>query len=56
MDREPNNGERAAVRWVGRWALESSEAKLAGLFEATVAMSVLAHMPERWEAVLRRLP
>jgi hypothetical protein len=39
MDREPHNGERAAVRWLGRWALESREATLAGLLEATVAMS-----------------
>jgi hypothetical protein len=55
MDREPHNAERAAVGWVGRWALESREATLAGLLEATVAMSALAHEPERWEAVLRRL-
>jgi hypothetical protein len=55
MDLEPHNGERAAVRWLGRWALESREATLAGLLEATVAMSALAHEPERWEAVLRRL-
>ena len=44
MDREPHNAELAAVRWVGR-----------GVLEATVAMSALAHEPERWEAVLRRL-
>ena len=43
------------MRWLGRWALESREATLAGLLEATVAMSALAHEPERWEAVLRRL-
>ena len=55
MDREPHNGERAAVRWLGRWALESREATLAGLLEATIAMSALAQEPERWEAVLRRL-
>jgi len=55
MDREPHNAERAAVRWVGRWALESREATLAGLLEVPVAMSALAHEPERWEAVLRRL-
>ena len=53
--REPHNGERAAVHWLGRWALESREATLAGLLEATVAMSALAHEPERWEALLRRL-
>jgi hypothetical protein len=55
MDREPHNGERAAVRWRGRWALESREATLAGLLEATVAMSAVAHEPKRWEAVLRRV-
>ena len=55
MDREPHNAELAAVRWVGRGVLESREATLAGLLEATVAMSALAHEPERWEAVLRRL-
>jgi hypothetical protein len=54
-DREPHNGERAAVRWLGRWALESREASLAGLLEATVALSALAHEPEHWEAVLRGL-
>jgi len=29
--------------------------RLTGLLEATVAMSALAHEPERWEAVLRSL-
>src|SRR5829696_5100529 len=55
MEREPHNAERAAVRWLGRWALESREATLEGLLEATVALSALAHEPERSEAVLRRL-
>ena len=55
MDREPHNAERAALRWLGRWTLESREATLAGLLEATVAMSTVAHEPERWETVLRRL-
>ena len=36
-------------------ALESREPTLAGLLEATVAMSAIAHEGERWEAVLRRL-
>src|SRR5829696_10267134 len=52
---EPHNAERAAVRWLGRWALESREASLERLLEATVALSALAHEPERWEAVLRKL-
>ena len=30
MDREPHNGESAAVRWLGRWALESREARPQG--------------------------
>jgi hypothetical protein len=55
IEHEPHNAERAAVRWLGRWALESKDASLAGLLEATVALSALAHEPERWEAVLRRL-
>src|SRR3712207_5478839 len=55
IDREPQNGERAAVRWLGRWALESRDATLAELLEARVGMSALAHEPERWEAVLRQL-
>jgi hypothetical protein len=54
MEQEPHNGERAALRWLGRWALEAQDASLSGLLEATVAMS-LAHESERWEAVLRRL-
>jgi hypothetical protein len=52
---EPHNAERAAVRWLGRWALESPKASLGGLLEATVALSALAHEPERWEGVLRGL-
>jgi hypothetical protein len=52
---EPTNAAKAAVRWLGRWALESPHASLAGLLEATAAMSALAHEPEHWEAVLRRL-
>ena len=55
MEREPHNADRAALRSLGCWALESSEATLDGLLEATVAMSALAQEPERWEAVLRRL-
>jgi len=52
---EPHNAERAAVRWLGRWALEARDASLAGLLEAVVALSALAQEPERWEAVLRKL-
>ena len=55
IEHEPHNAERAAVRWLGRWALESREATLAGLLEATVALSALAHEPEKWEASLRSL-
>jgi hypothetical protein len=43
------------VRWLGRWALESKEASLDGLLEATVAFSSLAQEPERSETVLRGL-
>jgi len=52
---EPHNAERAAVRWLGRWTLESREATLDGLLEATVALSALVHEPERWEGCGRRL-
>ena len=45
----------AALHLLGRWALESREATLAGLLEATVALSALAAEPERWEVVLQRL-
>jgi len=55
MEREAHNGERAAVRWLGRWALEAREATLAGLLEATVALSALAREPEAAEPVLGRL-
>jgi hypothetical protein len=55
IEREPHNAERAAVRWLGRWALEARDPSLAGLLEATVALSALAHEPERWEGVLRRM-
>ena len=37
IEHEPHNAERAAVRWIGRWALESREATLDGLLEATAA-------------------
>jgi hypothetical protein len=55
IEHEPANAERAALRWLGRWALESREATLDRLLEATIAMSALAHEPERYEAVLREL-
>ena len=55
IEHEPHNAERAALRWLGRWALESHGATLAGLLEATVAMTALAQEPERSEAVIRRL-
>ena len=55
VEHEPKNAEKAALRWLGRWALESRTATLTGLLEATVALSALAHEPERWEAVLRGL-
>jgi hypothetical protein len=48
IEHEPANAERAALRWLGRWALESRGASLAELLEATVALSALAHEPERW--------
>jgi hypothetical protein len=54
-EHEPERAERAVLRWLGRWALEAPDASLARLLEATVALSALAHAPERWEGVLRGL-
>jgi len=54
IDREPEHAEKAAVRWLGRWALERRDASLAGLLEATVAVSAFGQEPEKWEAFLRR--
>jgi hypothetical protein len=36
-------------------AFEAPNASLEGLLEATVGLSAVAHEPEHWEAVLRRL-
>jgi hypothetical protein len=55
IEREPHNAERGALRWLGRWALESRAATLEELLAAAVALSALAHEPERWEGVLRGL-
>jgi hypothetical protein len=53
-DREPENAERAAVRWL-RKLLERPGVTLAELREALDAFAVLVDEPERAEAWLRRL-
>jgi hypothetical protein len=55
IEDEPHNAGEAALRWLGRWALESREATVDGLLEPTVALSALVNEPEHWEAVRRLL-
>ena len=54
-DREPERGERAAVRWLGRFCLERRDVTLAQVREALDAFAVLVEEPEAAEAALRRL-
>ena len=55
LDREPHNGQRAAVRWLGRLCLERSDVTLAQVRRAVDAFALLLEEPERAEAVLRGL-
>jgi hypothetical protein len=52
-DREPENAERAAVRWL-RKLLERPDATLAELRQALDAFAVLVEEPDAAEATLRR--
>ena len=54
MEREPHNGERAGVRWLGRLCLERG-VTLAELRGAVDAFTILVEEPDRAEAALRRL-
>ena len=54
-EHEPENAERAALRWLGRWCLEHHQATLADLSLAVAAFSVMAHDREWGAASLRRL-
>ena len=52
---EPENAERAALRWLGRYCLERRTATLADLSLAVAAFSVMPHDRERGAAILRQL-
>ncbi|CAA9489836.1 MAG: hypothetical protein AVDCRST_MAG45-682 [uncultured Solirubrobacterales bacterium] len=54
-DCEPERGERAAVRWLGRFCLERRDVTLAQVREALDAFAVLVEEPDAAEARLRRL-
>jgi len=55
LEQEPHNGERAAVRWLGRLCLERRDVTLPQVREALVAFASLVEEPEAAEARLRRL-
>ena len=54
-DRDPERYERAALRWVGRFALEASTATLADVRAAADALSRLPTDAEDAMSDLRRL-
>lgn len=54
-EREPENAERAALRWLGRVCLERRDLTLAEAREALDALSVLVEEPGEAAATLRRL-
>src|SRR5215211_5352639 len=55
IEREPHNGERAAVRWIGRLCLERRDVTLVLARDALDAFTALVEDPDRAEAALRRL-
>ena len=54
-ERDPNQYERAALRWVGRFALEARDATLAEVRAAVAALEQLADEPDESMAALQRL-
>ncbi len=44
-DSEPSRYERAAVRWVGRFALEAADVSLEAVERAIAALNALPHQP-----------
>ncbi len=52
---EPQNAERAALRWLGRFCLERRGLTLDQVREAVDAFALLVEAPETAEATLRRL-
>ncbi len=55
LEREPHNGHRAAVPWIGRLCLERREVTLGQVREALDAFAHLVEDPDAAEAALRRL-
>jgi hypothetical protein len=53
--RPPENAERAALRWLGRFCLERRDVTLAQAGEARDAFALLVQEPEAAETRLRRL-
>lgn len=54
-EHEPENAERAAVRWIGRYCLERRAATFGQVREAVDAFALLIYEPDAGEATLRRL-
>ena len=54
-EQEPENAERAALRWLGRSCLERRDVTLAEVREALDAFAVIVEEPDGAEATLRRL-
>lgn len=54
-EHEPERGERAAVRWLGRYCLERRGVTLAQVREVLDAFAVLVEDRDGAEANLRRL-
>ena len=52
---DPHQYERAAPRWVGRFALEARDAALADVRAAAAALERLPHEPDDSMATLQRL-
>jgi hypothetical protein len=44
-DQDPERFERAAVRWLGRFALEARDATLEAMQHAAAALDVMRHQP-----------
>ena len=55
LEREPQNAERAAVRWIGRLCLERRDVTTAQVWEAADAFALLMEEPQAAEPRLRRL-
>jgi hypothetical protein len=54
-DREPERYERAAVRWIGRYCVERTQATLDDVEHARAAFSIMRRDPERALVILQAL-